>query len=176
MLSIESGAERSALCRSRRELSNAYLLANFGFDTAENEPSKDCQERAHFLLPCAGRQGLWPVGCGQSPNVMLAKYFQNLASRILRCPTPLSKFCLKIQNRSLSTFTVWGGTRFFYIFLIIIIKTSHTFPHSKNLLRLLLLFLVRTGSKGVHQEKCFFFHSSSRATQLRCNQENLKRL
>ena len=28
----------SALCRSRRELSNEYLLAKFGFDTAENEP------------------------------------------------------------------------------------------------------------------------------------------
>ena len=26
-------------CRSRRELSNAYFLANFRFDTAENEPS-----------------------------------------------------------------------------------------------------------------------------------------
>ena len=34
--------QRSALCRSRRELSNAYLLANFGFDTAENELSKVC--------------------------------------------------------------------------------------------------------------------------------------
>ena len=34
--------QRSALCRSQRELSNAYLLANFGFDTAENEPSKVC--------------------------------------------------------------------------------------------------------------------------------------
>ena len=33
---------RSALCRSRRELSNAYLLANVGFDTAENEPCKVC--------------------------------------------------------------------------------------------------------------------------------------
>ena len=30
--------QRSALCRSRRELSNAYLLAEFGLDTAENEP------------------------------------------------------------------------------------------------------------------------------------------
>ena len=28
--------QRSALCRSRRELSNEYLLAKFGFDTAEN--------------------------------------------------------------------------------------------------------------------------------------------
>ena len=32
--------QRSALCRSRRELSNADLLAKFGFDSAENEPSK----------------------------------------------------------------------------------------------------------------------------------------
>ena len=34
--------KRSALCRSRRELSNAYLLAKLGFETAENEPSKLC--------------------------------------------------------------------------------------------------------------------------------------
>ena len=34
--------QRSALCRSRRELSNEYLLAKFGFDTAENEPCKVC--------------------------------------------------------------------------------------------------------------------------------------
>ena len=32
--------QRSALCRSRRELSNAYFVAKFGFDTAENEPFK----------------------------------------------------------------------------------------------------------------------------------------
>ena len=31
------------MCRSRRELSNAYLLAKFRFDTAENEPSKVCR-------------------------------------------------------------------------------------------------------------------------------------
>ena len=35
--------QRSALCRSRRELSNAYFVAKFGLDTAENEP---CQVRA----------------------------------------------------------------------------------------------------------------------------------
>ena len=34
--------QRSALCRSRRELSNAYLLAKIGVDTAENEPCKVC--------------------------------------------------------------------------------------------------------------------------------------
>ena len=32
--------QRRVLCRSRREVSNAYFLAKFGFDTAENEPSK----------------------------------------------------------------------------------------------------------------------------------------
>ena len=30
--------QRSALCRPRRELSNAYLLAKIGVDTAENKP------------------------------------------------------------------------------------------------------------------------------------------
>ena len=34
--------QRSALCRSRRELSNAYFLAKFGLDTAENEPCQVC--------------------------------------------------------------------------------------------------------------------------------------
>ena len=36
-IEISDGA-RNALCRSRRELSNEYLLEKFGFDTAENEP------------------------------------------------------------------------------------------------------------------------------------------
>ena len=35
---IPKAVQRSAFCRSRRELSNAGLFANFGFDTAENEP------------------------------------------------------------------------------------------------------------------------------------------
>ena len=30
--------QRSTFCRSRRELSNQYFLAKFGFDTAENKP------------------------------------------------------------------------------------------------------------------------------------------
>ena len=39
--------QRSALCRSRRELSNAYFLAKFGFDTAVNEPCKVCPLSAY---------------------------------------------------------------------------------------------------------------------------------
>ena len=45
--------QRSALCRSRRELSNEYLLAKFGigrFDTAENEPCKVCLLSAYRSL------------------------------------------------------------------------------------------------------------------------------
>ena len=38
--------QRSALCRSRRELSNAYFVAKFGFDTAENEPYQVSRRRA----------------------------------------------------------------------------------------------------------------------------------
>ena len=52
--------QRSALCRPRRELSNAYLLATFGFDTAENEPCKDCPLSA-YRSPrrrCGHRQNL----------------------------------------------------------------------------------------------------------------------
>ena len=33
-----SGAKACKSCRSRQDLSNEYLLAKFGFDTAENEP------------------------------------------------------------------------------------------------------------------------------------------
>ena len=36
----KGAVQRSALCRSRRELSNEYLLAKVGFDTAENKPKK----------------------------------------------------------------------------------------------------------------------------------------
>ena len=40
-----SGAKACKSCRSRQELSNAYFLAKFGFDTAENELA-----RHHMLL------------------------------------------------------------------------------------------------------------------------------
>ena len=38
------------MCRSRRDLSNAYLLAKFGFDTAENEPSKVATDAGQEFL------------------------------------------------------------------------------------------------------------------------------
>ena len=47
MLDVFRVVQRSVLCRSRRELANAYLLAEFGFETAENEPSKVCPLSAY---------------------------------------------------------------------------------------------------------------------------------
>ena len=47
--------QRSALCRCQRERSNQYLLAKFGFDTAENKPSKVCR-RQRIQLIRAGRR------------------------------------------------------------------------------------------------------------------------
>ena len=46
------------MCKSRRELSNAYLLAKFGVDTAENEPCQVCpiprNAAAFFEVPRGG--------------------------------------------------------------------------------------------------------------------------
>ena len=52
------GFDSSALCGSRRELSNAYLIAKIGLDTAENEPCEVCPIEGHGrgarLLAAAG--------------------------------------------------------------------------------------------------------------------------
>ena len=45
------GFDSNALCRSRRELSNAYLLEKFGFDTAESELSKVCRSKQAIPTP-----------------------------------------------------------------------------------------------------------------------------
>ena len=61
---------RSALCRSRREVSNAYLVAIIGFDTEENEPCKVCPLSAYISPRCHGaatRDKLLSIieaGCG----------------------------------------------------------------------------------------------------------------
>ena len=52
--------QRSALCRPRRELSNEYLLAKFGFDTAENEPCKVCPLSAYRSLRWPLPDEAWP--------------------------------------------------------------------------------------------------------------------
>ena len=66
--------QRSALRRSRRELSNEYLLAKIGVDTAENEPLK-VWGKIHFIIhsPPQGLRGaLQPLRrLGDSEHVAL---------------------------------------------------------------------------------------------------------
>ena len=52
--------QRSVLCRSRQELSNAYLVAKIGFDTAENEPAKKSKlsKKARYCAALRERVGL----------------------------------------------------------------------------------------------------------------------
>ena len=40
------------MCRSRRELSNAYFVAKFGFDTADNHPCQACPLSAYRSPRC----------------------------------------------------------------------------------------------------------------------------
>ena len=70
-LRLENGArtvQRSALWRSRRELSNAYFLAKFGFDPAENEPYKVCRIPAKHMRKATPFQA-WTTTRPSSPAV-----------------------------------------------------------------------------------------------------------
>ena len=86
--------QRSALCRSRRELSNAYLLVKFGFDTAENEPCQVCP-RAQWTKTEARR----PEGAGANERLLLHEV-----------PLGLAKASLAIQiwtKRNCTSRTLW---------------------------------------------------------------------
>ena len=53
--------QRSALCRSRRELSNEYFLAKFDFDPAENEPCEVCPLSVYRSVPSCSKTFRWIV-------------------------------------------------------------------------------------------------------------------
>ena len=64
-------------------LSNAYLLANIGFGTAENEPAKMLQNVAkicHFCQFCAGEV----PGAGASPQLAALIAAQDEAAEAMR--------------------------------------------------------------------------------------------
>ena len=85
-------------CRSRQELSDEYLLAKFGFDTAENEPpkgSKKCMlERTPLMIRARG--------CPQSA-------FGCLRCRSLTSPDTTSVFAVFISFLILEG---WGSVGF----------------------------------------------------------------
>ena len=51
--------QRSALYRSRRELSNEYLLAKIGVDTAENEPLEVWGKIFNIIHWCPYQDQIW---------------------------------------------------------------------------------------------------------------------
>ena len=67
--------QRNALRRSRRELSNAYLLAKFGFNTADNEPSKVRR------IPAAGSSDAQPGEKAEVPGRRLVAGRDNVRAR-----------------------------------------------------------------------------------------------
>ena len=113
------GFDSSALCRSRRELSNAYLLAKFGLHTAENEPCQVCPTPRNAA---ASERSVWPDRGEPGPTVArgrgvvapaprarrgvppapqpAGRVLTNLTGLVLGCIEV--KFCKKICVRKLS--------------------------------------------------------------------------
>ena len=71
-----SGAKVCKSCRASKMLSNAYFLAKFRFDTAENEPAKNLQKFSNFpnfANPNPCRRGTrdrarWSPGANRRPG------------------------------------------------------------------------------------------------------------
>ena len=70
------------MCRSRRELSNAYLLAKIGFDTAENEPLEVWGENSI-------QYSLHSLGTIRKNQSTVDQFF----SRKQRCQLKTEKYC-----------------------------------------------------------------------------------
>ena len=75
-----------ALCRSRRELSNACLLAKFGFDTTENEPSKVCP-----IPRGAANSADWPGPIGRTHGREVEDRRRDFRARTVPPPEPPSR-------------------------------------------------------------------------------------
>ena len=73
--------QRRALCGSRRELSHEYVLAQFGFDTAENDPGKVCPLSAYRSPRLIGTTAGPNIGKDRAPlKNSLAIFFEHTVS------------------------------------------------------------------------------------------------
>jgi hypothetical protein len=119
-----TGAKACKSCRSRQELSNEYLLAEFGwtyllacFDTAENEPLKVCQKMRKHLTNNFWNIEVWAVQ--KHVNLVdLVKsfptniYLQNLASIQKRTsPIKFDHLAEKSEKGSISNLSTKRMTR-----------------------------------------------------------------
>ena len=87
-------------------LPNAYLLAKFRFDTAENE--RNFAEKMQFFRrePGLGREGEKTVsGPGAAPPTPLGRSVLGRIGADRSAPTLISKALAKMQTKRLLTFT-----------------------------------------------------------------------
>ena len=92
-----SGEEVYKSCRAWKMLQGAYLLAKFGFDTAENEPAEELQK----LKFCKKKQifGGLVLGCIKAnfcKKICLWQHFSSSTRFEYFCKAALSKFSQKI--------------------------------------------------------------------------------
>ena len=89
-----SGVKACKSCRSRQELSNEYLLAKCGFDTAENGPLKVCQKnkptvRKKVRTNVGGYWRSWsrrkPKECRKERKYLAGTFYNVSVSFSLRC-------------------------------------------------------------------------------------------
>ena len=83
---VRSGAKDWKSCRSQKTLKNEYLVAKFGFDTAENEPSK--------VLTCLPASPPLPTKAPMKPSAKTPTFWKILPE----------------QNRTLN-FPFWKSPR-----------------------------------------------------------------
>ena len=109
--------QRNALCRSRRELSNAYLLGTFGFDTAENEPSKVWPVRRR---PTTRRTRRCASRCAAGRPLRVPDDRVKVGSHGLAATssTPIGKISTKCSSFSAVSAPIFANTRFAAVFKI----------------------------------------------------------
>ena len=86
--------QRSASCRSRRELSNAYFLATFAFDAAEHEPCK-----------------VWPIAAPRLLRGLLRPRALLLDIREAYRPAAVPEAGIRRQNSAVRWRTVLAGRK-----------------------------------------------------------------
>ena len=109
------------MCRSRRELSNAYFLVKFGFDTAENEPLEvwgKIQFTIHFT-PYSRWQGNFGLVTPQTLEI--GRLLKNLRLEKKERPPRLyvKKSLLKIKNLGGTKWECEGAPFFRYHFWLL---------------------------------------------------------
>ena len=98
---VWSGAKMCTSCRTWKLLSNAYFLATFRFDTAENEPAKNLQNFAKKLLIFSQKKNT-----GASLRQREELFLSEISVELERCPENSELFLNSCSSAEYSRFLV----------------------------------------------------------------------